>query len=1109
MPTLSRVALKRRLERREFSDLFVEELGWDRLRGVADQRFEVDGQAVWLEGVVQKRDVPVYLHKSAALPDRDRRRRIERALSGRQLEHLIVFLGEGDGAQVWQWVKREPGRPERVREHAWRPGEQVEALRQKLDALEFTLEEEEAGRIEVTEVTNRLKRAFDADRVTRGFYTEFKAQHDALLAFLKALPEEVRSWYASVTLNRLMFVYFIQKKGFIDGRTDYLNEQLRHSKAKLGKDKFLTGVLGPLFFRGFALPQAERTAHDKALLGKVPYLNGGLFQQHQIERDHGDKIVLPDKAFEALFAFFDNWRWHLDERDAGADAAGLTAGQARAGQTRASQGREINPDVLGYIFEKYVNQKQMGAYYTKEDITEYICSNTILPRLLDKVRTQVPVAFKGEASIWRLLRDAPDRYIWPSVRHGVDQPLPKAIEAGVADVAQRGGWDRPATRDLGLPTETWRETAHRRERCVALRAKLAAGELASPDAMVTANLDVARFVQDAIQQASEDQLKAWWSALNSLTVLDPACGSGAFLFAALNLLEPLYTKVVEAMQTTVADARRAAEHAGRPFEKGRWKPFTEVLDEAARHANPAYFVLRSIALNNLYGVDIMEEAAEICKLRLFLKLVAQLDDADRIEPLPDLDFNIRSGNSLVGFASRAQLDAAVGGQLDFGGAADRIEEDAEQAALCFRRFKDQQIVGTPDPADLRATKVELERRLDAVADQANRWLADRYGRGPEKPSIYAAWLKGHKPFNWFTEFYDVMHSGGFDAVVGNPPYVRASKLAGEYGVVGYTTERCPDIYAWFLERSAALVRDSGRSGMIVPLSLGFSGDFDSLRTLLYATYPVGWFSHYGRIPSALFNYDVRVRCVIQIGRKGGEAGEQRTTRLHRWNEVARPQLVEGLEYTAFKPTKWNGIVPKIGTPGLMEAFEAVAAGKTVASLLERRRTKFPLYFKQSAYNWVAFSREPPPAYNAFGVEIEQSMLGTVYAASEGDRALLISLLNSATYFSYWLAVGDDFHLTKGNFESFPRIWPSGENNVLTIASDVQAALLRSLTFKLNAGKRVGNFNTARCRSVTDLADNVIAGLLGHEVGEDIKLYIANTVKTDFDENTAESIEEAA
>ena len=73
-----------------------------------------------------------------------------------------------------------------------------------------------------------------------------------------------------------------------------------------------------------------------------------------------------------------------------------------------------------------------------------------------------------------------------------------------------------------------------------------------------------------------------------------------------------------------------------------------------KHPSERYFILKSIVLNNLYGVDIMEEAVEICKLRLFLKLVAQLETYDQIEPLPDIDFNIRAGNTLVGFTS---LDA--------------------------------------------------------------------------------------------------------------------------------------------------------------------------------------------------------------------------------------------------------------------------------------------------------------------------------------------------------------------------------------------------------------------------------------------------------------------
>ena len=99
---------------------------------------------------------------------------------------------------------------------------------------------------------------------------------------------------------------------------------------------------------------------SKSSLGQIPYLNGGIFDVHELE----GRIVTARafefrmQAFEQVFDFFDRYQWHLDERPLRAD-------------------NEINPDVLGYIFEKYINQKQMGAYYTKEDITGYISKNTV------------------------------------------------------------------------------------------------------------------------------------------------------------------------------------------------------------------------------------------------------------------------------------------------------------------------------------------------------------------------------------------------------------------------------------------------------------------------------------------------------------------------------------------------------------------------------------------------------------------------------------------------------------------------------------------------------------------------------------------------------------
>jgi hypothetical protein len=424
--------------------------------------------------------------------------------------------------------------------------------------------------------------------------------------------------------------------------------------------------------------------------------------------------------------------------------------------------------------------------------------------------------------------------------------------------------------------------------------------------MVTANLDIARFVQDAIQQASEDQLKAWWSALNSLTVLDPACGSGAFLFAALGLLEPLYTKVFEAMQTTVADARRAADHAGRPFEKGRWKPFTDVLDEAARHANPAYFVLRSIALNNLYGVDIMEEAAEICKLRLFLKLVAQLDDADKIEPLPDLDFNIRSGNSLVGIVSDSDFDRVKQKPLDFGAIRLRIREEAEVADQAFQRFRSVQIVGEPTAEELRSLKEELGSRLERVAGESNRWVARQYGVNPDHENAFRRWCTTHEPFNWFTEFMGVMKTGGFDVVVGNPPYVAKAKV--DYRPAALDEPVLADIYGNFFLRTMRLRATDGRCGLIVPMSLMFSEDFSVLRDAMAAS-GTNWLSSYDNIPAALFS-GVSQRCTIWL--QSPEAGSTCTSIMHRWRSEYRDPLLETLKYHALEhlwPSAYTSVQP--------------------------------------------------------------------------------------------------------------------------------------------------------------------------------------------------------
>src|SRR5207244_1278279 len=124
-----------------------------------------------------------------------------------------IFTDAAKTQQEWLWVKRQPDRAPALRQHKFHKSQSGTSLVQKLQAIQFTLEEEE--RISLPDVTERAARAFDVDRVTRNFYRLFKDEHDAFLKKIDkaGLPDKGdREWYASLMLNRLMLIYFIQKQ---------------------------------------------------------------------------------------------------------------------------------------------------------------------------------------------------------------------------------------------------------------------------------------------------------------------------------------------------------------------------------------------------------------------------------------------------------------------------------------------------------------------------------------------------------------------------------------------------------------------------------------------------------------------------------------------------------------------------------------------------------------------------------------------------------------------------------------------------------------------------------------------------------------------------------
>ncbi|MDP9354327.1 MAG: Eco57I restriction-modification methylase domain-containing protein, partial [Chloroflexota bacterium] len=851
--------------------------------------------------VAEKRGVQAYCCASdadGAVPSYAVRRKIEHRLAKVAFEHLIVYVDGAKTEQIWQWVKREPGRPIACREHTFYRGQSGDALLQKLERVTFRVSDEEL--LTLPGVVERLSDALDKDRITKRFYDRFKEEHGAFLGFVDGIREQGdQEWYASIMLNRLMFVYFIQKKEFLDGDPDYLRNRLERLRRERGGGEFHTFYryfLRRLFHEGLGQPERARDPGLDNLLGRVPYLNGGLFDVHALEDDNPG-IDIPDEAFDRLFAFFDAYTWHLDERPLRDD-------------------REINPDVLGYIFEKYINQKQMGAYYTKEDITGYIARSTIVPWILDAACKECRVAFDPaqDGNVWRLLRANPDRYIWPAVRHGVIGedgqviPLPPEIEAGVDNLTKRVGWNRPADLAYALPTETWREHVDRRQRCLELRRKLFSGEVQQSDDLVTHNLNLLQFAQDAIETCEgPETLRAFYAAVRDVTVLDPTCGSGAFLFAALNVLDPLHDACLDWMRAFVSDLDRE----GQAYHPGKFTDFRQVLEELDIHPSQPYFVLKQIVLNNLYGVDIMEEAVEICKLRLFLKLVAQLETAEQIEPLPDIDFNVRAGNTLIGFASYNEVKRSVLGdkqtRMDLAGDMVRIEEHAEIADRTFQMFHRMQTEHGMDGAAFRDAKAELRRRLTDLGAELDRYLATEYGVDPSWPKAFAAWRATHQPFHWFVDFYGIMKRGGFDVIIGNPPYIELKEVA-RYKLYGYACLDAGNIYALVLERCSKLSNGLGRQGFIVPVSSISTDRYRTLQTIL-ASRDLH-FSSFDDRPSRLFDGLEHIRLTIHLLGRRNSSSKAFSTQYHKWSKDERTTLFSKLTYVSANLTAVENSLPR-------------------------------------------------------------------------------------------------------------------------------------------------------------------------------------------------------
>lgn len=515
---------------------------------------------------------------------------------------------------------------------------------------------------------------------------------------------EERRELALLCASRCLFLAFLEAKGWLDGRRDFL---LHHTVATLEAGGHLhRRLLRPLFFGTLNTPQRHRAAVARAF-GAVPFLNGGLFAPTPLERRHHQWHFTDDALTHLVVAVIDRHRF--------------TAHEDSAQWSEAA----VDPEMLGRAFEGLMGtteRKRSGSYYTPPTL----------------------VAQTVHAALSAFLGDLPDGMLDGTAGHGEASATPTTPIR-----------DDDATR---------------------LRERIA-----------------------------------------SLRIIDPACGSGAFLVHMLETLDHLLARL--------GDPRDA--HSRR----------------------------RDLLSRSIFGVDRQPMAVWLCELRLWLSVVieCQATHTDRIPPLPNLDHHIRVGDTLAGGAFRF---AASGARP-----LARLRERYARASGARK----QQLADTLDREERSRAVAELHRRREALQHERRLLLTALRGRdlfGERRRPLHGERARllvlkersrelsteSHRlrlgaalPFRFASMFADVAGEGGFSLVIGNPPWVRPHALpAGErewlrreFRVMraaawregaaragagaGFAAQA--DLAAAFIERSLHLLAPGGILGLLVPAKL--------------------------------------------------------------------------------------------------------------------------------------------------------------------------------------------------------------------------------------------------------------------------------------------------
>jgi adenine-specific DNA-methyltransferase len=611
-----------------------------------------------------------------------------------------------------------------------------------------------------------LEASFNVEKVSDEFFEEYRELFNELTDELDSLVKKDKKIakefsekdvnlpdFAKKLMGQLVFLYFIQKKGWLGverdskwgiGPKDFLN--MLFEKKVTEYSNFFNDILEPLFYD--ALANERDKPYFSQLKCKIPFLNGGLFEPICGYDWKKTDIVIKNEVFKKILDTFNLYNFTVREDEP------------------LDKEVAVDPEMLGKVFERLMevkDRKSAGAYYTPREIVHYMCQESLINYLATEMEGKVE-----------------------------KQDIEDLIHIG----------------DFAIENDT-----------------------AKKEGSKTYSYDMPKAIRENAKTIDEK--------LISIKICDPAIGSGAF--------------PVGMMHEIVKSRQALTPH---------------ITDKTGRNA---YNFKRHAIHESIYGVDINPSAVDIAKLRLWLSLVVDEENYEEIKPLPNLDYKIMQGDSLLEeFEGVKLFDERILSKDEGSNKARKNEIKVKIKELQKQVFKLHAKGNVAEEERLKAELKDLNKalkKLDAPDADKNAQGNLLEGESPAKKKAEELKLMQQKFFEesratekgrlkekiekliweliemslveqgkesvlekvkqykksnsrpfflWKLYFEDVFEvKGGFDVVIGNPPYIQLQKFKGDplqnaYKQHGYTVyDSNGDIYCLFYENGLRVLKKSG------------------------------------------------------------------------------------------------------------------------------------------------------------------------------------------------------------------------------------------------------------------------------------------------------------